>query len=68
MEDQVAQELRKLRDEVAALRKDVLEVLAPTTYLPNPEIVRQLREAHASGDRARIREANKLVNGSRRRR
>lgn len=67
MEDQVAvaSELKLLRQEIADLRKEIGEVLTPNQTLSVIEKARILREAHASGDRRKIREANRRINGGR---
>lgn len=65
MEDQVAvaKELELLRKEIAALRQDISTVLTPAETLSIAEKARILREAHASGDRRKIREATRRING-----
>ncbi|HBG18831.1 MAG TPA: hypothetical protein DDY32_06020 [Desulfobulbaceae bacterium] len=59
----MTEEIRLLRAEVTALRELVCEWVRPSETLSIAEKSKILREAHASGDRARIRKANKLING-----
>jgi hypothetical protein len=61
--DAVAQEIAALRQEIAALRQDLGAMLAPAETLSVIEKARIIREAHASGDRRKIRAANRRING-----
>lgn len=58
----LAAEIRLLRKEVAALAAMISEMVLPSETLAIAEKTRIIREAHASGDRAKIRLANKRIN------
>lgn len=57
------QQYHELRQEIAELKAMVQELVAPQKRLKSIEMARIVNEAHASGDRSRIRQATKITAG-----
>lgn len=62
----IVREITTLRGEVAELKELILRLVGPATTMPTIDKARLIREAHASGDAAKIRKAHKLINGGKR--
>lgn len=55
-------EIAALRNEIAELKQMVSEIISPSASYSIAEKARLIREAHASGDAAKVRKAHKLIN------
>ena len=62
----VAVEIAALRSEIAELKLMIREIISPSAAYSIAEKAKLIREAHTSGDRAKIRKAHALINKGKR--